>query len=61
MRVTAVELVPPKLTLDPLLKFVPVIVTTFPPLMGPDEGETLATVAVEVEVAVVGLNTTSTQ
>jgi hypothetical protein len=66
MNVTAVEFVPPKLTLAPLLKLLPVIVTTLPPAVGTEEGETLeiATGLVEPDPeleALVELNTTSTQ
>ena len=42
--VTFVAAVPPKLTVAPLAKFVPVIVTLVPPLVDPVLGETLFTV-----------------
>jgi hypothetical protein len=40
-RTTFVALFPPKVTVTPLAKFVPVIVTLVPPLVGPVVGETL--------------------
>ena len=49
MKLTAVELAPPKLTLAPLRKFVPLIVTAVPPVVGPLVGETLLTLGVELE------------
>jgi hypothetical protein len=61
MKVTAVELAPPKLTVAPLWKFVPLIVTAVPPDVDPVAGEMLATVGVEPEPDAVTLNTTSTQ
>ena len=42
--VTSVAAVPPKVTLAPEAKFVPVIVTWVPPLVEPDGGETEVTV-----------------
>ena len=42
--VTCVAAVPPKVTLSPEAKFVPVIVTPVPPLAEPDVGETERTV-----------------
>ena len=44
--VTFVAGVPPKLTVGALTKFVPLIVTVFPPAIGPAVGLTLVTVAV---------------
>ena len=42
--VTFVAAVPPKVTVAPLTKFVPVIVTLVPPPVGPEFGDTLPTV-----------------
>ncbi len=42
--VTPVAAMPPKVTVAPLTKFVPVIVTTVPPVSGPLFGETELTV-----------------
>jgi hypothetical protein len=42
--VTPVAGLPPMLTVAPAAKFVPVIVTAVPPVVGPDAGATLLTV-----------------
>ena len=41
---TLVAALPPTLTAAPAAKFVPVIVTAVPPVVGPDTGATLLTV-----------------
>src|SRR3989442_6884986 len=41
---TPVAALPPRLTVAPGAKLVPVIVTAVPPVVGPDEGATLPTV-----------------
>jgi len=41
---TLVAVVPPKVTVAPAAKFVPVIVTEVPPLVEPEFGETAVTV-----------------
>jgi hypothetical protein len=66
-KVTPVAAVPPKVTVAPLTKFVPVMVTAVPPMSGPLVGATEVTVrapqAVGVEAASVvisaALNTRS--
>ena len=45
---TLVAAVPPNVTVAPLAKFVPVIVTLVPPAMAPEFGETPLTVAAAV-------------
>ena len=47
LKVTAVAAVPPKVTVAPETKLVPVIVTEVPPAVGPELGETLLTVGPE--------------
>jgi hypothetical protein len=46
--VTPVAAVPPKVTVSPAAKFVPVMVTPVPPLVGPELGETEPTVGAGV-------------
>jgi hypothetical protein len=41
---TPVAALPPTLTVAPATKFVPVIVTAVPPVVGPDAGATLPTI-----------------
>src|SRR5438876_591204 len=49
VKVTAVAFAPPKLTLAPLSKFVPLIVTAVSPEVGPVAGETPETMGAEPE------------
>jgi hypothetical protein len=55
---TLVAAVPPKLTVAPEAKFVPVIVTTVPPLAVPDVGEMAVTVGAGGELDVLALKVT---
>jgi hypothetical protein len=50
--VTPVATVPPKFTVDPARKPVPVMLTAIPPLLGPEFGEIAVTVGVGLEIAV---------
>jgi hypothetical protein len=58
LTVTPVAALPPKATVSPAAKFVPVTVTSVPPDVGPDAGETALTVgaggAVPLHVTITG-------
>ena len=49
--VTEMAAVPPKLTVAPVAKPVPVMVTAVPPVTGPDEGDTVSIVGAVFGVA----------